>query len=212
MPGVHHSSEGCGKGLLTIRFISWFWIICPSGFKFFLASSLLAGPRRGWSPAFLLSFLLSLSFPSLSPPFSFSTVYICLFLFPPFHLFPLLHLPLFPSLLHLFPTWPHSSSSCSYLSLFSVLLTVSGPLKRKCSGHPNRDHCCFSQGNQTAKNFLSPSPEGDNLTFNMFFKTHQGLYIMLIAGENIPKPLGVGIGKPSVKWRLVGSSHHWMRK
>lgn len=86
MPGVHHSSEGGGQGLLTIRFDSWFRIICPSGFKFFLASSLLGPGGDGGS--FLLGFSLSfnLSFSHshlfLSSHFSFSIVlrYIHLFL------------------------------------------------------------------------------------------------------------------------------------
>lgn len=64
MPGVHHSSEGGGQGLLTIRLNSWFWIICPSGFKFFLASSLLGPGGAGVLPSWFLSFSLS---PFLTP-------------------------------------------------------------------------------------------------------------------------------------------------
>lgn len=60
MPGVHHSFEGGGQGLLTIRFNSWFWIICPSGFKFFLTSSLLGPGGDGVLPFWFLSFSLSL--------------------------------------------------------------------------------------------------------------------------------------------------------
>lgn len=72
MPGVHHSSEGGGQSLLTIRFNSWFWIICPSGFTFFLASSLLGPGGVGVLPSWFFSFSLSpFSFPVV-PTVSFS--------------------------------------------------------------------------------------------------------------------------------------------
>ena len=84
MPGVHHSSEGGGEGLLTIRCNSWFWIICPSGFKFFLASSLLSPGGAEVLPSWFLSF--SVSHLHLFPlALSFSIVPICLFLFSSLH-------------------------------------------------------------------------------------------------------------------------------
>ena len=78
-PGVYHSSEGGGQGLLTITFNSWFWIICPSGFKFFLTSSLLGPGGDGvlpfWFPSFSLSLIpLPLSHSPLSP-----SLYFCFF-------------------------------------------------------------------------------------------------------------------------------------
>ena len=157
MPGVHHSSEGGGEGLLTIRFNSWFWIICPSGFKFFLASSLLSPGGAEVLPSWFLSFSLS-HLHLFSLAFSFSIVLICLFLFSSFH-----H-SFFLSLSILFPFSIFNSFSLSstfspfgfvlYLSalIFTSIqsFSVSGPLKRKFSCHTNRDYCCVSQCNHNA--------------------------------------------------------------
>lgn len=195
MPGVHHSSEGGGQGLLTIRCNSWFRIICPSGFKFFLASSLLSpggdGSPLSWFLPLFLSTSLSLILISFSLPISHSplssSIYFSSIIPLPFHyVAPSLSPPSFPLpssfLLHLSPTWLNSLSSYLCLSLFSVLLTVSGPLQRKFSRHANREYSCFSKCNQNArmqnkkKMFLSPSPKGKNLMFKIFFDSSGLVY------------------------------------
>ena len=76
--------KGGGEGLLTIRCNSWFWIICPSGFRFFLASSLLSPGGAEVLPSWFLSFSVS-HLHLFSLALSFSIVPICLFLFSSFH-------------------------------------------------------------------------------------------------------------------------------
>lgn len=158
MPGVYHSSEGGGQGLLTIRFNSWFWIICPSGFKCFLASSLLGPGGVGTLPSWFLSFCISdphLShFLALIIPiclYLFPSSHLCLLLYTSLHLFLLPHLSAAPSLLCLSFTRPHSSSPSSRPSLFSVFFSVTGPLQRKFSNHANIEYSSFSQCNQNAR-------------------------------------------------------------
>lgn len=129
MPGVHHSSEGGGEGLLTIRCNSWFWIICPSGFRFFLASSLLSPGGAEVLPSWFLSFSVShlhlfslaLSF-SIAPSVYFSFHH---FITHSFSLSPFCS-PSPPSTLSIsLPPFPHLAlffTFCSCLSLVSVLL------------------------------------------------------------------------------------------